>query len=305
MDASTGYTNPYYAHSLREFGEPRELPGCRGWILERMIPETSCKDAMGCYPLFACRDWSQLHQDLENLCGELVSLSLVTDPFGEYNVAYLQSCFRDIVIPFKQHFVVDLSLPMDKRVCQNHRRNARKALQTLYLERCNRPAAFTDDWMRLYAILIGRHNIKGINAFSRSAFTGQLEVPGIVAFRAVHKGLTVGMLLCYIQKEVAYYHLGAYNAHGYELKASFALFWFAIEYFSSIGLRWLDIGAGAGINSDDTDGLTRFKRGWSTEARTAYFCGRVFDQAKYRELGQARGVAGTDYFPAYRAGEFR
>ena len=45
---------------------------------------------MGCYPLFACQDWSQLSADLENIEDDLIALSLVTDPFGEYTPAYLQ-----------------------------------------------------------------------------------------------------------------------------------------------------------------------------------------------------------------------
>lgn len=67
----------------------------------------------------------------------------------------------------------------------------------------------------------------------------------------------------------------------------------------------VDLGAGAGIDDKGTDGLTRFKRGWSTGTRTAYFCGRVFDHAKYSELVRATSASATNYFPAYRAGEFR
>jgi hypothetical protein len=49
---------------------------------------------MGCYPLFACQEWSQLNADLEGVAGELVSLALVTDPFGEYDLTDLRGCLR-------------------------------------------------------------------------------------------------------------------------------------------------------------------------------------------------------------------
>src|SRR5690349_16611740 len=104
----TGYADRMYAYALSEFGTPRELPHCGGWVLERPIDDVDYRDAMGCYPLFACHDWGQLHADLETLAGDLVTLSLVTDPFGAYDYEYLQICF-DVVIPFKQHFVYDLS----------------------------------------------------------------------------------------------------------------------------------------------------------------------------------------------------
>ena len=121
-------------------------------------------------------------------------------------------------------------------------------------------------------------------------------------FRAVHQGVSVGMTLWYIQGEVGYYHLAAYSDVGYALRASFALFAGAIEYFAT-RLRWLNLGAGAGIHSASSDGLTRFKRGWATGTRTAYLCGRICDPARYAEVVQARGVSGADYFPLYRKGE--
>jgi hypothetical protein len=304
MEELTGYQHFAYAHSLSGFGTPRELPHCGGGILERPISGTPYKDAMGCYPLFACGDWSRLHEDLDDIGDDLISLSLVTDPFGEYDVTYLHGCFKDVVIPFKQHFIVDLSQLLSRFVCTHHTRYARKALLQLHIERCEDPTQFINEWVDLYAGLIERHNIKGILAFSTVAFTMQLRVPGIVVFRAVYRDKTVGMLLWYVHEEVGYYHLGAYSPLGYDLHASFALFWFVIEYFAANGLRWLNLGAGAGVRGDGADGLTRFKRGWSTGTRTAYFCGRVFNRAKYSEIVKAKGISATDYFPAYRKGEF-
>jgi hypothetical protein len=299
-----GYLHPGYAQSLAEFGTPRELPRSGGWILERQIPGFPYDDAMGCYPLFACQDWTQLHADLEDIGNDLVSLSVVTDPFGDYDPTYLGQCFNDVVIPFKEHFIIELGRPIDTFVSSHHHRYARQALRDIYVERCEDPTQFLSDWVNLYAALIERHNIKGILAFSELAFRKQLSVPGIVAFRAVYEETTVGMLLWYVQGGVGYYHLGASSATGYELRASFALFWFAIEYFAATRLRWLNLGAGAGVNSNGTDGLSRFKRGWSTGTRTAYFCGRIFEDARYLEIVRAKSVSGTDYFPAYRKGEF-
>ena len=81
-----GYLHPGYAESLAEFGTPRELLRCGGWVLERQIPDFSYSDGMGCYPLFCCSDWSQLHKDLQDI-DDLVALALVTDPFGSYTPA--------------------------------------------------------------------------------------------------------------------------------------------------------------------------------------------------------------------------
>lgn len=301
--SNSGYLHPLYAQSLIEFGEPIELPASKGWILKRPIPETPHFDGMGCYPIFACQNWQSLGKDLSCVGNQLVSLSLVTDPFGGYNQQELSQYFKDIARPYKEHFVVDLRRRPEEFVAVHHQRNSHKALRTVTVEICTEPVQFLDEWVSLYGNLIERHGINGIARFSREAFAKQLSIPGIIAFRALLDGRIAGMLLWYIQGEMGYYHLGAYSPEGYQQKVSFALFWRLMEYFADTGLRWLSLGAGAGIEGDEKDGLTRFKRGWSTGTRTAFFCGRIFDERKYKEIVSARHIQNTSYFPTYRANE--
>ena len=300
---SSGYMHPEYAKSLSEFGQPKLLEQCNGSILVRKITDTVFYDAMGCYPLFSCEHWSKLANDLDELGDQIVSLAVVTDPFGDYQEAYLKRCFKDTVYAFKEHFVTDLEQPIKTIVSTHHRRNARKASKQVEVELCKNPVDHADDWSDLYANLRKRHGIDGMADFSRHALTQQLMVPGMVMFRAIHGGKTVGMLLWYVHEDVAYYHLAAYSGVGYELRASFALFWVAIEYFTKKNLRWLSLGAGAGISCSVDDGLTRFKSGWATGKRSAYFCGRIYDHSRYAELVRLKDITNTSYFPAYRAAD--
>jgi Acetyltransferase (GNAT) domain len=300
----TGYLHRSYAASLSEFGTPSILPKSGGWILKRQIPGFPYHDAMGCYPLFTCQDWSQLHADLEDVRDGLVSLALVTDPFGDYDADYLRQCFEDVVVPFKEHFVVDLSQPASTLVSSHHRRCARRALRCVEVERCQDPTLFLSEWVELYRAFIGKRNIKGPAALSRSSLAQQLTVPGIILFRASREETVLGMHLWYINGDIGYAHLAAYTDLAYKLGASYALFWSAIEYFTASGLRWLQLGGAAGVKSNGGDGLTEFKRGWSTGTRIAYFCGRIFDRERYSQIVKAKDVSLTSYFPAYREGEF-
>ena len=300
----TGYLHQGYAASLAEFGDPLALTRSKGWLLKRQIPDSALHDAMGCYPVFVCQDWSNLPADLDQAGNGLVCVSLVTDPFGEYDLPYLRECFPDVTIPFKEHFVVDLGKSPAEFVNAHHFRNARKALREIELLECSRPIDYLEDWVTLYETLAARHHITGIARFSRASFDRQLRVPGIVAFRAVRGDAIVGMLLWFRQGNRAYYHLGAYSSRGYEIGASFALFSYSLDYFARHGLEWLNLGAGAGAEPGAESGLTRFKRGWSNGVRTVYFCGRIFDQQKYNEIVRSRGMPSTQYFPAYRQGEF-
>jgi hypothetical protein len=299
---SSGYGHPSYAASLVEFGTARRLPRSGGWVLERRVPDTDAHDAMGCYPLFVCQDWRALQADLDDI-DELVSVALVTDPFGDFDQALLRRAFHDVVTPFKAHFVTDLRRPFAEIVSRHHRYYARKALERVSVERCDAPDACLDDWVDLYAELRARHNLRGITAFSREAFARQLYVPGLVMFRAVCDGATVGAHLWYKHGDVAQSHLAAVSARGYEVMASYALHARALEAFAD-EVSWLNLGSGAGLAEDGRDGLTAFKRGWATGTRQAYFCGRVFDPIRYEALAAPYRERAGDYFPAYRYGEF-
>lgn len=259
---------------------------------------------MGCYPLFACEDWSQLAADLDGLEGALVSAALVTDPFGAYDFAGLQHCFRDIAFPFKEHFVVDLSRPPAKLVSSHHRRCARRALRRVAVEQCADPEKVQEEWVELYTAFAAKRGIRGLAALAPEALARQLAVPGLTMFRASHEGSTVGMHLWFSHGQVGYAHLAAYTDLGHRLTASYALFWSALEHFAVRGLHWLDLGGAAGVGNSAEDGLSAFKRGWSTGTRTAYFCGRILDRAKYREITGPGDAAAAKYFPAYRDGEF-
>jgi Acetyltransferase (GNAT) domain len=295
----TGYRSPKYVESLREFGQPLPLARTGGFLLERTIPGTVECDAMGPYPLFCGRDWSALPQDLADLEGRVVSIVLVTDPFGPDDPTNLAHAFSHGLGRYKDHHVIDLQVPLEQSVCRHHRRNARWALGRLTVEELADPVQYVDTWCGLYAELIRRHGLRGMSRFSRRAFELQFAVPGLVAFRAVdEEGDTVGMLLWYCQGEVGYYHLGAYSPKGYATKASYALIWSSAERLKN-DLRWLNLGAGAGASCDGTDGLTRFKMGWSTSVRPTYLGRHIARPDRYEELSP--GGDETGYFPAYRA----
>ena len=302
---SQGYLNALYVESLREFGTPLHLPRSNGWLLERPIEGTSLRDAMGPYPLFACDDWSKLREDLEDHRGRLVSVALVTDPFAPVSPATLGGCF-DRVWRFKEHFVLDLSKPA--AVSNHHRYYARRGLREVRITRQDRlDAAALDRWIDLYTNLVRRHSLTGIRAFSRESFAAQFRVPGVVMLEACHGDKVVGAHLWYVQGDKAYSHLMALDVQGYLLQAGYALYWEAIHSSSALfgpQVRWLTLGAGAGVDAASDDGLTWFKRGWSDETRPVYLCGKVLERENYSALSHTKGTAQSSYFPAYRAGEF-
>lgn len=303
-DFIAGYQHPFYASAFSEYGRPSQLERTHGWLLVRAIQNTPWFDAMGCYPFFSCLNWDTLAEDIEALKASCVAATIVTDPFGTYTENHLRAGFPDLLMEFKKHYVIDLTKTAESYVCNHHQRNARKALKRVSVENCDRPEQLIDEWLEIYGHIVRRYRLGGILAFSKNSFLQMLQVPGIIVFRAISGTQTVCMQLWYEQGDVAYYHLGASNDLGYECKAAFAMFWTAIHYFTSRGFKWIGLGGGAGLHDKQENGLSRFKSGWANSHRTTYLCGRILNPEVYRRIHQDRGGHKTDYFPAYRQGEF-
>lgn len=302
VNPSFGYGSRAYAESLSGFGALIHLPHSEGYLLKRNIPGASDYDAMGSYPLFFCRNWNLLATDLAQLPDDIISISVVADPFGSYSLNDLERCF-DIVDPFKVHYIVDLEQPLEKIGTRHHQKSARAAFRDVHVEVCEDPAGFIDQWCELYGTLAKRHNIHGIRAFSREAFLQQLSMPEVIVHMAFHQDRVVGAQLYYIQDDVVHCHLGAVSDRGYELGAFYAMDYFSFEYFSGLA-RKLDLGGGVGFSESREDGLSLYKKGWSAEVRPVYFCGRITNSDRYTAHAPLQGQEETNYFPAYRAGEF-
>jgi hypothetical protein len=296
-----GYQSRAYAESLSEFGDIVDLPRSGGTLLRRPIGDSGLHDATGCYPLFCCRRWDALADDLAGLRDPLVSAVVVTDPFGPAGEAELAGAF-DRVRAYKDHFVVETGADPDSFVSRSHREQARRALRKVAVERVADPTAWLDEWERLFGVLAQRHAIGGMRRFSRRAFAQQLAVPGMVMFRAEAQGRTVGLDLWYVQGDVAQGHLVAFDETGYALRASYATKWELIRFFAD-KVRYINLGAGR--MADASDGLSQFKRGFANASRRSWLCGRIFDPAAYRMLVNRLnpGAREEAYFPAYRGAE--
>lgn len=293
----TGYLHPHYAESHRDHGTPLRLPNAGAWIITRPTPGHPYHDAMGCYPLFCCRDWSALEHDLAALDG-LVSLAVVTDPFGDYDDSLLRRCFPDRAMPFKEHYVIDTAR---LAISRHHRRYVRKA-SDVAIEAHDQPLWLLDEWVALHANLKARYAIRGIAGFSPGAFALQFQVPGMVYFRATHHGEPVAGMMAFQQGDAVQLHVWAIGPKGYELHAPYALIAGAIEHFRGQA-RWLNLMGLPGREDQGHEGIRRFKEGWTPETRTAWLCGRILNPSHYKAITEDTKTTAATYFPAYREGE--
>ncbi len=155
----SGYRSGEYAAALVDLGRPLELPRCGGWLLERPIAGAAQCDAIGPYPLFGCRRWSELPRDLDALRGRVVAVALVPDPFGD-GPADLTAYFPDVCRPFKEHFGVDYSRDWRAAISPHHRRNVRAAALSVEVERCVDPCAAGNVVRSLPAAGVATHALR-------------------------------------------------------------------------------------------------------------------------------------------------
>jgi len=292
------YGSPEYTASLREFGRPHLLKHCHGWILTRPVSVSAYTDAMGPYPLFQCSDWSGLSADLSYPGLPLVSLVLVSDPLGAPQESILKKLFPDHCQPFKTHFLADLNAPPEQFAAGRHRSYARKAGQTLEIFQAESAQPYLEDWLKLYNDLIARHDIRGIAAFSRQAFSALFHLSNLHIFVAAESGRTVAMQLWLEEQPFALYHLGASSERGYANRASFGLMLNALNFFRGRGIQTVNLGGAAGLQ-EKQDGLAQFKSGWSNRREQVFLLGKIFNKALYREF--SAGIrSDLNYFPKYR-----
>lgn len=205
----------------------------------------------------------------------------------------LHGCF-DIVRPFKTHYAHDYGKPF--AYARHHRYEVKLARAALEV-RPTPLAHVLAQWNALYATLVARHRIEGLQRFSPQYFERLAALPALHALAASDADGLVGMHLFLEHDGIVYSHLAAISERGYRLRAGYALNDAAIEHFR--GRRLIDFGAGAGAADDVADGLAIFKRGFANRRERFHLCGKVLDRPAYAQLSAAAGE--TNYFPAYRA----
>ena len=301
----TGYRSASYAAAVARGGEVLPLPRSGGVLIRRAIPPGSgLTDAMAPYPFLCCSDWSALPDDLAALPPGIVSVTAVTDPFAELREDDLARGFNAMARPYKQHFIIRLDRPLESFADPRKIAYARGALRKADVECCADACAHLDDLIRLYGVLVNRHGISGAGLMDEPSLRAQAAIPGFRLFRAVRQDRTIAMVAIIEHDDTGYFHFILADDEGYRCSASYALVRVIADTYRARGFRALSIGAGAGAFGTGEDGLTAFKRAWSSGSRTAYLCGHVVDRDAYERLASARGLSISSYFPAYRSGEF-
>lgn len=288
------YATRTYAEGLPHVGEPVDVPEWGTQLLARAVPNGGRRDATGPYPLTPIAADADLAAGLERLKTEgLVSAVLVTDDRLRPDLTALEATF-DRVRRFKSHFVYDRMLgPLE--YAKHHRYEVRRAHGRLRAEEI-RLADHLAAWQALYGELAARHGLSGLHAFPPIHHETLAKMPGVRTFAAFLDGQLVAAHIFVVHEGYAVSHLAASAAEGYRNGAAYAVNDLAVTALTDCEI--INFGGGAGMDDDPSDGLVRFKKGFSNRIAASYICGAVLDPTAYAEM--SAGHDGTAFFPAYR-----
>jgi hypothetical protein len=286
----TGYRSGDYADSLKHIGAPVWMPRSECWALSREIEGTHYRDLAGTYPLIQPNSIESLLEDLSELGDRYVSFVGVLDPMAHYS-----DSAPSVITPFKPHYVAHLPTLMQRGPSSTAVRNTQFAKNLVQVGSLS-PQTFYEDFSVLYSQLRERHGDLGFADFDSYAIRKQLNTPGAVCYRVVRKDQIVGGCMFYVKDSTAYYHLSAQNDAGYASCAAYAMMDFALYDLNANGVQWVHLGSGS--SASGIDGLSQFKRRWSTESRTSHLVKMTMNNEAYRTLS---GQRTTGFFPTYRA----
>jgi hypothetical protein len=297
--AHTAERHPYGATSYAEAvaaGQGWTTLDLAGWGTSVLVrpADVGAWDASGPYPRTPLAADADLAAGLARLRSEgLVSVVLVPDPLAAPPPAVLAGAF-EICRPFKTHLLVDRAKGYVPS--KHHRDEIRRAARRCRVEVVSLAERMTE-WRTLYADLVARRAISGAASFPDPYFPVLAETPAFTALAAYVEGEVAGMTIWFEHAGVAVYHLAAASELGYANGAAYALNDAAIAHFGAAAV--IDLGGGAGLADDPSDGLFRFKQGFANAETVAHLCGAVLDPATYARLGAGR-TSEASYFPAYR-----
>ncbi|MEM7327813.1 MAG: GNAT family N-acetyltransferase [Pseudomonadota bacterium] len=286
--------------SYASLGVPIQLPASGLRLLKRHICN-DLYDLVGLYPYSVCPSVANLQAETDQAFlrdSAAVTISFILSPFQSEQTIDLQDW--DVLTPFKEHIVLDLTEDWRRRVSKKTRyciRRSEELHRTIIAPKTVETATL---FHKLYAHTVRRHSVIGVQNFSVDAIHAQLMTPGTFVLQSFHEGECSGFLIGVNNKDHANYHLVAIAPEHYNKLTNYALLNAAIAFCASNGVRYFNLGGGAGLTSDASDGLYRFKRRWSANSLNTHLCGKILRPSVYAALTEGQDDPPRPFFPQYR-----
>ncbi len=287
--------------SYAGLGTPIQLPRSGLRLLKRHIC-SDFYDLIGLYPYSVSPSVASVQSEADQSYLRetgAVSISFVSSPFLGEKIKDLRGW--DVLTPFKEHFVLDLAEDWKQFTSKKTRYLIRRSKEHNRIITVQPSTETALAFHKLYAHTVRRHNISGVQNFSVGSIHAQMKTPGSFVLQSFHEDTCSGFLIGMINQDHANYHLVAIAPEHSNKLTNYALLDAAIVFCASNGVRYFNLGGGAGLTSDASDGLYRFKRRWSDITLKTHLCGKILRPSLYEALTEGHGAASHPFFPQYRS----
>ncbi len=289
------YATLEYARTLANAGTPLDIQEWQCPVMVRPWGD-EYRDAIGPYPLACLSPDSDLFGGLQRLrVAGLLTATLVVDGLVGPPLATLRESF-DVAGAYKTHYLMDPAVG-PYRPTPHHAHEIKRAIKRGVEVRFVDLHDIIEAWCGLYEQLQSRHDIAGAQRFSHESFRQLADCQGLHTVGAYWNDLLVSCHLWFEHEGRVWSHLAASNDDGYANGAAYAIYDVALQHFSR---QLVNLGGAAGIERDSSDGLARFKAGFSNRTTIAHIFGSVLNPSVYAVLTQPTLSSGG-YFPAYRS----
>ncbi|NQD38056.1 hypothetical protein HPT27_13570 [Permianibacter sp. IMCC34836] len=287
------YCHPLFAEAHRHLGVPVAMSASGSYAYLRSLPDAAGLDASALYPIWVMQAPEQLATDFSALTNA-GAISFVGVCALQSNAAMAALASQaDVWQAFKPHYLFDNRLPF--QFSKHHRYELKRANKSVSVH-WSTLTPVLDKWLAMYGQLAVRHQLSALHQFPRAYFECLSQVPGLEVVIAATDNEPVSMHLWFDDGEILWSHLAASSEQGYALSAAYAVNAAALDRYGST--RLINFGGTAGIAGSESDGLARFKQGFSNRSETSWLFGKILDPQEYRR--RTAELAPSRYFPRYR-----
>lgn len=199
----------------------------------------------------------------------------------------------------------DMWMDFKQNVRKNVKRANKNGLQVI-IDEGEHINDHLDDFLRIYYSTMDRTNAEDDYYFDEKFYRKINTMKNnAVYFHTVNNGKIISTELVIFGRENAYSYLGGTDREYFNLRPNDLLKYEIIKWCKEKGLKNFIFGGGYGSD----DGIFEYKKHFAPNGVVNFYIGKkVFDEEKYQELCELRGVENTEnteyegFFPKYRGG---
>lgn len=230
----------------------------------------------------------------ENIIAEFIRFhSFNSFPIEHKEFLDLNICDRDVVY-------IDLSIPKEERwlsYSSTTRNILRKCEKELIFQKCNN----LDKFIELYVQTMNKNKATDFYYFSQKYYEQLLKITNVELYEIKKDDQVISSAFFMFGDQFVHYHLSANDYNMRQYNANYFILDQICEIAKSKNKKYFILGGGSTNSKEDT--LLRFKQKFSSQTKSFYISGKVYNDEiydKYKKIWEEQSTQDVKYFLKYR-----